>query len=343
MDTLNNMYEKLPWEKLRGCNILVTGATGLIGSSVIDLLMSVPHLDFHVYASGRNEDRAKMRFGEYFSNTHFHWIKYNVEDALDSDVDFHYMIHAASNASPNFFAQNPVGVILANILGTKNLLEYGKDHGLKRFLYISSGDIYGNGDNEKWTEVDSGYVDCMTMRSCYPTSKRAAETLCVAYSKQYGLDVVVGRPCHTYGPHFTTSDNRAYAEFFRKALRGEDIILKSKGEQYRSWIYVEDCANAIAAILLKGKNCEAYNIADEDSCVTIKSLAEQIAMLGGVGLEFDLPSDIEKQGFSVIRKAVFDTSKLRKLGWSPLYSLKQGLEKTFSILSDFSMQSVKNR
>lgn len=341
MSTLNNMCDRLPWERLSGCNILVTGATGLIGSSVIDLLMSVPHLDFHVYASGRNEDRAKIRFGKYLHYSHFHFLKYNVEEALDSNVDFHYIIHAASNASPNFFAKDPVGVVLANILGTKNLLDYGKGHGLKRFLYISSGEVYGNGDNERWVEDDSGYVDCMTMRSCYPTSKRAAETLCVAYSKQYDLDVVVARPCHTYGPHFTTNDNRAYAEFFRKALNGEDIVLKSKGEQYRSWIYVEDCAYAIATVLLKGNNCEAYNIADEDSCVTIRSLAEQIAKLGNVGLDFDLPSDIEKQGFSVIRKAVFDTTKLRELGWSPLYSLKQGLEKTFRILSDSSTRNDK--
>lgn len=329
---MDGFYEILPWEKLSGCNILVTGATGLIGSSVVDLLMQVPRLDFHVYASGRNEERARVRFSKYFQSEYFHFLKYDVEDALSSDVDFHYIIHAASNASPNFFAKNPVGVILANILGVKNLLDYGKKHSLRRFLYVSSGEVYGNGDKEKWDEHDSGYVDCMTMRSCYPTSKRAAETLCVAYAKQFGIDVVVARPCHTYGPNFTNSDNRAFAEFFRNVLKGEDIVLKSKGEQYRSWIYVEDCACAILTLLLKGDSCEAYNIANEESCVTIRSLAEQIAQLGGVKLTFELPSDMERQGFSVIKKATFDTSKLQELGWFPKYSLKEGLKITYNSL-----------
>lgn len=328
MDALNYFYAALPLERLSGCNVLVTGATGLIGASVVDLLMHVPSLDFHVYASGRNEQRARARFGKYFADSHFHFLKYDVEDALQADVDFQYILHAASNASPNFFATDPVGVMLSNVVGTKNLLDYGRSHGMRRFLYVSSGEVYGEGDAEKWTERDSGYVDSMAMRSCYPTSKRAAETLCVAYARQYGVEAVVARPCHTFGPHFTESDNRAYAQFVRKARRHEDIVMKSAGEQFRSWLYVEDCASAIITILLKGENCEAYNVADENSCVTIRQLAETIAQIGGVKVVFDLPDDIERQGFSVIRKAVFSTEKLRGLGWQPRYTLREGLEKT---------------
>ena len=131
----------------------------------------------------------------------------------------------------------------------------------------------------------------MTLRSCYPTSKRAAETLCVAYSHQFHIEAVVARPCHTYGPHFTDNDTRAYAQFVRNARNHEDIVLKSRGEQYRSWLYVK-------------------------------------AHIGGGKVVFDLPSDVERQGFSVIRKAVFDTSKLEALEWIPQYKLQEALVET---------------
>lgn len=315
-------------EKIDDCNILITGATGLIGSCIVDELMK--NAGCHVYAAGRNIERAKTKFGTYFQSKRFHFLQYDVEKPLDGNVTFDYIIHAASNASPNFFALNPVGVIMSNIMGTKNLLDYGRTHGMKRFLYVSSGEVYGNGDVEEWKEDDSGYVDCMTMRSCYPTSKRAAETLCVAYMHQHNVDVVVARPCHTYGPGFTESDTRAFAQFVRNARKHENIVLKSKGEQYRSWLYVKDCVSAIFTILLNGQSGEAYNVADKKTCITIRELAETIADIGGVKVVFDVPSDVEKQGFSVIRKAVFDTRKLEALEWKPRYSLQDALVETIN-------------
>lgn len=329
MDALNGLHGNLPLEKLRGCNILIAGATGLIGSAVVELLMPLaPALDFHVYAAGRNVERASRRFGKYLPDSRFHFLEYDVEKALEHDADFQYIIHAASNASPNFFANAPVEVIMSNILGTKNLLDYGRRHGMRRFLYVSSGEVYGDGDVDKWVESDSGYVDSMAQRSCYPSSKRAAETLCVAFAHEYAMEAVVVRPCHTFGPHFTESDSRAYAQFVRKARAHEDIVLKSAGEQYRSWLYVKDCASAILTVLLKGENCEAYNVADENCCLTIRELAESIARIGGVKVVFDLPSDAERRGFSVIHRATFSTKKLRSLGWQPQYSLQEALRET---------------
>lgn len=319
---------EINFEKIDDCNILITGATGLIGSCIVDELMK--NAGCHVYAAGRNIERAKTKFGTYFQSKRFHFLQYDVEKPLDGNVTFDYIIHAASNASPNFFALNPVGVIMSNIMGTKNLLDYGRTHGMKRFLYVSSGEVYGNGDVEEWKEDDSGYVDCMTMRSCYPTSKRAAETLCVAYMHQHNVDVVVARPCHTYGPGFTESDTRAFAQFVRNARKHENIVLKSKGEQYRSWLYVKDCVSAIFTILLNGQSGEAYNVADKKTCITIRELAETIADIGGVKVVFDVPSDVEKQGFSVIRKAVFDTRKLEALEWKPRYSLQDALVETIN-------------
>lgn len=332
-DILQIFQSDLPWSKLSGTNILVTGATGLIGGCLVEALMMNPNRDYQVYASGRNEDRAKKRFKDCSTNESFHFIKYDVTAPLEGNFQFDYIIHAASNASPNFFAQKPVEVIKSNVDGVVNLMEYGLRHGMKRFLYVSSGEVYGEGDGRVFTEDYSGYVNCATPRACYPSSKRAAETLCVSYAAEYGADVVIARPCHTYGPHFTDQDNRVYAQFIRNVLRGEDIVMKSTGKQYRSWCYVVDCVSALLYILLKGKNGEAYNIADEASNISIRELAELVASIGGRKVIIDIPNTDEKRGFNVVMKSVYNTSKLKSLGWRITRCMRDNMTETIRELS----------
>lgn len=318
----------LPWEKLSGCNILVTGATGLIGSCLIEVLMEHPSRDYHVYATGRNEERAMLHFQRYAADPFFHFFRYDVMQPLNSDIDFHYVIHAASNASPNFFATRPVEVIKSNIMGVANLMDYGAEHSLRRLLFVSTGEVYGEGDGRTFTEDYSGYVNPMLPRSCYPSSKRAAETLCVAYGAEYGMETVIARPCHTYGPGFTEADNRVYAQFIRNILKGEDIIMKSTGAQYRSWCYVVDCVSALLHILLKGENGQAYNIADASSDITIRQLAEMIAAIGHRKVVIQLPDEQEKAGYNVVTKSVFSTEKLQALGWRTHGTMEEKMKTT---------------
>ena len=316
VDILTVANLELPWEKLSNSNILITGATGLIGSCLVEVLMSRPNKDYHVYASGRNEERAKARFAEFAEDPAFHFFKYDVMKPLEGDIRFDYIIHAASNASPNFFATKPVEIIKSNIDGVSNLMDYGMEHGLKRLLFVSSGEVYGEGDGCVFTEDYSGYVNPTSPRSCYPSSKRAAETLCVSYGAEYEVETVIARPSHTYGPNFTESDNRVYAQFIRNVLKGEDIVMKSTGAQFRSWCYVVDCASALLYILLKGENGQAYNIADASSNISIKELAEMIASIGGKKVVIDQPSNAEKAGYNLVTKSVFTTEKLEGLGWN---------------------------
>ena len=331
-DILQIFEQDLPWEKLSGSNILVTGATGLIGGCMVDTLMMNPHRDYHVYATGRNEERAKSRFKDYVNDEGFHFIKYDVLRPLESDVRFDYIIHAASNASPNFFSQKPVEVIKSNIIGVSNLIEYGLEHDMKRILFVSTGEIYGEGDGRAFTEEYSGYIDCAKPRSCYPSSKRTAETLCVSYAEEYGVDVVIARLCHTYGPYFTEQDNRVYAQFIRNVLNGEDIVMKSTGEQFRSWCYVVDAVTALLYILLKGKRCEAYNVADEGSNISIRELAEIIASIGGKKVVINVPGVNEIKGFNPVSRSTFSTEKLKKLGWLTTGSIREKLHNTIKEL-----------
>lgn len=333
---------ELPWNKLSGCNILITGATGLIGSCLVDVLMSKENKDYSVYACGRNVERANSIFAKYKNDVSFHFFVYDVMNILKSDTDFHYIIHAASNASPNYFMMKPVETMLSNIYGVRNLMDYGLTHSMKRFLYVSSGEVYGEGDGRIFDEAYSGYVDITSPRSCYPSSKRAAETLCVSYSMEFGADVLIARPSHTYGPNFTESDNRVYAQFIRNILQNEDIVMKSAGSQYRSWCYVVDCVSALLYILLKGENREAYNISDNNSNISIKELAELIVGIAGNKVVINAPSDIEKAGFNVVTKSVFSTDKLEGLGWKIEGSMKDKMISTINSVNIYYDKFVES-
>ena len=323
---------RLPWEELYNCNVLVAGATGLIGSCLVDVLMARPNRSYHVYAMGRNLMRMEQLFGKYKTEDGFHTIIGDVTKPLSIHQPVHYIIHAASGAAPSVFSNHPVEVMKANVNGVIHLMEYGIQHQLKRFLYISSGEVYGEGDGRVFTEDYSGYVDCNTPRSCYPSSKRAAETLCASYAAEYGIDAVIARPCHIYGPNFTETDNRVYAQFIRNILKGEDIIMKSTGEQFRSWCYVVDCVSALLFVLLKGSSGQAYNIADPISVLTIKQLAEILADIGNCKVIMEVPSEIEKRGYNPVPKSVFSVSKLENLGWHISDDMNEKLRKTVNHL-----------
>lgn len=325
LEDIRKGLEGLDLSGLQDKQILVTGATGLIGGCLVDMLMqSACHCK--VFAMGRNEERARKRFADYWSLDSFGFIRGDVTNPLSCDYTFDYIIHAASNASPNFFREKPVEVIKSNIIGVDNLMAYGISHQMKRMLFVSSGEIYGEGHGGEFKETDSGYVDCATPRACYPSSKRAAETLCVAYAAEYDADVVIARLCHTFGPYFTESDNRVYAQFIRNLLEGKDIVMKSRGEQYRSWLYVVDAVLALLTILLKGAKGEAYNVADEQSNITIRELAELLASAEKRKVIFDI--DEANGNTTPITRATFSTEKLAQLGWQPRTAIAEGLAHT---------------
>ncbi len=321
---------QIPWKKLDKCNILVTGATGLIGSCLVEVLMAKPKRNYNIYAMGRNTTRMKKMFAKYVTERGFYTLIGDVTKPLSFQQPAHYIIHAASGATPSNFSNHPVEVMKANINGVINLIEYGIQHHMKRFLYISSGEVYGEGDGCIFTESYSGYVDCCKSRSCYPSSKRAAETLCASYASEYGIDFVIARPCHIYGPNFTENDNRVYAQFIRDILKGQDIVMKSFGEQFRSWCYVVDCVSAILFILLKGLSGEAYNIADNTSNITIRQLAEMLAEIGQSKVVMKIPTEIEQLGYNPVSKSVFSIKKIKNLGWEVSGTMKEKMIKTIN-------------
>jgi nucleoside-diphosphate-sugar epimerase len=328
----------IPWNELDQKSVLVSGAAGMLGSGVVDVLVycnEYRSMNIDIYALGRTGSKIKNRYGKYCEKPYFNVVEADVSKPFSFDFHVDYIIHAASNANPYMYANYPVDTLLANVVGTNNFLEYARNHGTKRMLYVSSGEMYGQPDDklvDGFSEDYCGVVNYADSRSCYPAGKRAAETLCQSYISQYGVESVIVRPCHCYGPTQSESDSRAMSQFIRKVLNGEDIVLKSDGSLERTHCYILDAVQAMFLVLFKAANGEAYNIADNGSDASIREVAEIISGAKNKKVVFDLPDCVEKKGFSKVTRAVLSGRKLMSLGWKPIWNLKTGIAGTLEIL-----------
>jgi nucleoside-diphosphate-sugar epimerase len=290
-----------------------------------------------IYALCRNREKAEKRFGNYLNDTNFSLIIQDVCDSLTVDVNFDYIIHAASNAHPLAFATTPVETMKANLLGSINILDYAKKQQVRKCMFVSSGEIYGKNDSSfenRLREDYSGYVDCTVPQAAYPESKRVSESLFMAYMREYGINTTIVRPWYIYGPTMIEESSKADAQFIKNAVDGVDIVMKSAGTQLRSYCYVSDAVTAMLYILLLGESGSAYNIANKNCTITIREFAETLAEIAGVKIIFENPSDVEKSGYSTVGNAVMDTRKLEGLGWKASYDIKNGLMQTLGIIKN---------
>lgn len=318
-------------------SVLITGAAGLVCSAIVDILFR--YNDTHerpirILAAGRWLDEMKTRFHEMVDRQDFQFVAYDASKT-DSAIAVHadYIIHGASNAFPSMIVKEPVETMMSNFLGMKTLLDYAKAQQTIRVLYISSSEIYGEKeDSEPYKEGQYGYIDLLKSRNSYSVGKRAAETLCVSYAEEYGVESVIVRPGHIYGPTANPKDNRVSSAWAYAAARGEDIVMKSDGAQIRSYCYCLDCASAILKVLLSGENCHAYNISNPNSIVSIKEMAELLSQSAGVKLRMEIPSEDEKRGFNPMSNSSLESKSLLELGWKGLFDAAKGFDHTVGIL-----------
>ena len=332
-------FKAIPWEKFADSSILLSGATGMIGSLLVDAILfknEKDGLNCKVIALGRNEEKARKRFSCIWETNLFQFVECDVNrtDTMPLDVRADYVLHLASNTHPVAYATDPIGTITANIIGTQNMLDLAARCGAKRFLFASSNEIYGEnrGDTELFDESYCGYIDCNTLRAGYPESKRCGEALCQAYKKQKGMDVVIARLTRSFGPTLQLTDTKALTQFLKNGLNKENIVLKSAGTQYYSYTYAADAVTGLLTVLTKGESGAAYNIADQSCDIQLRDLAKMIADLSGTKVIFDLPNETEAAGFSKATKARLDGAKLKVLGWKLSFSIQEGLRKTLEVL-----------
>lgn len=309
-------------------NFLITGACGMLGTMLSYALIKA---GAKVYGVDISSERANERFREYMDNGSFVFINCDITNPLPFDFDVDYIIHAASNAYPKAFEVDPVGTMLQNFFGTKYLLDYAIKK-KARLLYISSGEVYGQYSGEDFNENSYGWIDILNPRACYPCSKRAAETLIACYVKQYDADALIIRLSHTYGLTATAADTRASTEFIRCGAAGEDIVMKSKGEQVRSYTYIADGIGAALFILFNGTRGEAYNVAFESGIISIRDMAHLIAELSGVEVRFELPDEAQAASFNPATRSVLNANKLSELGYEAHYDIYEGIKRTLQAL-----------
>lgn len=319
----------LPWEQLDGKTVLVTGATGMLASYIIWLLLSLREqagIRVSVIALCRDAQKAEAYFGPFAGKPYFRLMLQDVCEPIPCEGPVDYVFHLAGNASPHFINADPVGIMKCNLLGTMNVLECARACRTKKVVFASTREVYGK--NEEASRLDEqafGTLDPLDDRSCYPESKRAAETLLKSYYLQYGVPFNVVRIAHAYGPTMKLeNDGRVMADLMGDAVAGRDIVLKSSGEAVRAFVYVTDAVVGVFTVLLCGETAKAYNLANETEPVRVKELARELAALSKTQV---IVSEGEQKGYCAYRRTALDTSALERLGWKPEVSLQEGINR----------------
>lgn len=327
--------EDLSWEKLKNKTVMITGASGMVGSYMLYVLLMLNDEKYYgikVDAVMRNVNKLPE---EIRNREDVNVVVADVTKDIPDVGDIDYIIHAASPASPLIMQNQPVETIAANTIGTFKTLELAKEKNAEGYLFISSREIYGQPDEgqEFFYENTYGFVDQLNPRSCYSEGKKAAETMCVCFHEEYGLNTKIARLAHTYGPGMSIYDGRVQADFLKNVYHNEDIVLKSEGTAVRTYTYIADAIAGMYRILLDSEDI-VYNIGNEAGKVSIRDLAEILVSIypeRGLKLVFDIPEGGTK-GTAPYTLGILSSEKLRKLGWNPKYSVKDGFKRTLEYL-----------
>ena len=330
------LSEEIEWDYLNGKTVLVTGANGFISSYIIYTLLELNLTKFKnnqmtILALVRNKEKANKKFAQFLSRKDFRLIISDVSEVIQLHEKVDIIIHAASQASPKYYGADPVGTLKANTIGTANMLELAKGNGTEKFLYVSSGEVYGvlDGSLNVITESYTGNVDITNVRSCYAESKRMGENMCVCWSYQYGFCVNMVRLSHTYGPGVELDDGRVFGDFVKNIINNEDILLNSDGKAKRSFVYISDMITGLFRVLFNGENGHAYNIAADKETEVLELASMLCGLYPQKNLSVKFNEAVIPTGYirSASIGAALSAEKLKKLGWTQKVSIEQGFRR----------------
>lgn len=336
-DAIQIISENDGLKKLFNSKIMITGATGMIGSTIVNTLL-ILNKEFGANTNMYLISRDINKFSEYvLKNENVHVIEQDIIDPIKCNEKVDYVIHAASPASPLIMREHPVETNFANTLGTANSLIYANKCKSKGFLFVSSREIYGQPeDNQEYFYENGKYgqVDPLIPRNGYAEGKKAAENMCVSFREEYGLNTKIVRLAHTYGPGMSIYDGRVQADFLKNVVNKEDIVLKSTGESIRTYTYVSDAVSAMFKVLLNSNDI-VYNVADEKSKTSIKELADTLINIypeRNLKLKFDIKNNVNN-GCASFTLGILSTDKIKdELNWRPKYSIHDGFKRTIEYI-----------
>lgn len=337
LETIAN--SKIPYDKFKNKTVLISGASGMIGGYLCESLLYLNEkrkLNIRVIALARNKNKSRLRFFHYLGRKDLKIIIGDVNNPIKNVKNIDYIIHAASPASPKYFATDPIGTLLPNIIGTKNLLElaaYARSDG---FLFISSGEVYGQVSKVQIPtgEDDYGPLNPLNLTSSYGESKRMGEAMCMAWLHAFGVKVKIVRPFHVYGPGMDLEDGRVFADFVKNIINSNNIVVKSRGGVVRTFCYLTDATTAFFKVLLEGKVGEPYNVGNDREEVNIKGLARRlVAAFPERKLKVVVKPKESKYLRSDIIRSCPDISKIKSLGWNPSISIENGFRRTVNSFS----------
>lgn len=319
----------ITWNNIDNSTIFVTGATGLIGLSVVKALLyysKKSRANVKLVCLVRNKEKAETIYDDFLKDgCNIEFILGNITEKIYYNGNIDYIIHGASATSSRMFVERPVDIIEIAIKGTDNVLKFAQEKNVKAMTYLSSMEVYGTPNtDEKIDENNYKYMDHFNVRSSYPEGKKMVECLCKSYFSQYKVPVNVVRLTQTFGPEVDYNDGRVFADFARCLMEKRDIILHTNGKTKRSYLYTADAVRAILTVLLRGIPGEAYNAANEDTYCSIFEMASMVAGMdetGSISVRIEV-EDESRFGYLPNFKMNLDTDKLRQLGWKANIKLK---------------------
>ncbi len=328
----------IDWNRINGKTIFVTGATGMLATYIIYFLIylneKIENFNVNIIAGIRNKEKCIKKFGKYIDKKYFNYYLGDINREIDIKQKVDFIIHAASIAMTEYYSVYPIDVILPNVIGTNNLLDFAEKNNSDSFLFFSSDVIYGKIDeNKDVKEDDYGKIDTLNINSCYAESKRLGETLCRAYFKQKNVNTKIVRISHTYGPTIDLeNDHRVFAEFIKNIINNQNIIMKSDGNAIRSFCYLSDATEAFFRILLDGKKGEAYNMCNTDCRISIKELADILVRLfPEKNLRVEQRAREKSDNYienKFVVNSTISNEKLKSLGWKPQFNIEEGFSRT---------------
>lgn len=318
-------------KSLAGKTILITGGNGFLPSYLVDTFIEVNKTlnnPINLIIVNKNKISENSRLGHLINHKNVKFIAADAGKEFEIPNHPDIIIHAASRANPTSFLEDPIDTIDANVNGIRYLLEYARKNPVEQFIFFSSGEIYGNPVKEfvPTPETYNGNTDCLGKYACYIEAKRFSETLAITYFRQHNVPVKFLRILLAYGPGMR-NDGKVVSDFFEAALKDKEIKIRDKGEAKRSFCYASDAARQIFYVMFKGKNGEAYNIADDTNNVSIRELAEMISETLDNGSKVTPNMSAVSKDIYGVDTRFLDIEKIKSLGFNIGVGLKEGLNR----------------